>query len=60
MMYYRSDNKPVFFGDYWLNDRPSIYQSNVCCLDYSVAKQGKLVAYRYDQEPDLTNDNLIW
>ncbi len=43
-----SDDIPVFFGHYWLkgevkNDHPKAY-----CLDYSVAKGGKLVAARLD------------
>jgi hypothetical protein len=40
------DDIPVFFGHYWLkgeikNDHPKAY-----CLDYSIAKEGKLVAAR--------------
>ena len=57
---YSDDIKPIFFGHYWLRGTPSIYTSNVCCLDYSVAKKGKLVAYRYNDESILSNDNLIW
>ena len=56
---YPTDAKPVFFGHYWLRGTPAIYESNVCCLDYSVAKKGKLVAYRYGGEGVLDNDNLI-
>jgi hypothetical protein len=46
--------KPVFFGHYWLESpTPDLQRSNVCCLDYSVAKNGHLVAYRYDGESVL-------
>jgi len=52
--------KPVFFGHYWLRGTPSVYRSNVCCLDYSIAKKGKLVAYRNSGESSLSNSNLTW
>ena len=58
--YYAPDEKPVFFGHYWLKGTPAIYRNNVCCLDYSVAKDGLLVAYRYDGERELSNDKFIW
>lgn len=58
--HYGKDEKPVFFGHYWLNGNPSIYRHNICCLDYSVAKEGKLVAYRFDGEKRLTNDKLVF
>jgi hypothetical protein len=51
---YGVDEKPVFFGHYWLESpAPDLQRSNVCCLDYSVAKKGNLVAYRYDGESVL-------
>ena len=40
------DAVPVFFGHYWLKGEPEIVAPNAVCLDYSVAKNGKLVAYR--------------
>lgn len=58
--YYKSDDKFVFFGHYWLKGDPSICKKNVCCLDYSVAKEGKLVAYRLDNESELDNSKLIF
>lgn len=58
--FYDADDKKVFFGHYWLKGEPSIYRDNVCCLDYSVAKQGKLVAYRYDGENFLDNRKLVY
>ena len=41
--YYLPDDKKVFFGHYWLKGEPLLYKQNICCLDYSVAKNGKLV-----------------
>jgi hypothetical protein len=58
--YYNHDEKPVFFGHYWLNGSPMLYRNNICCLDYSVAKQGHLVAYRYNGEEVLDNDKLVF
>lgn len=49
---YPADAPPVFFGHYWLDAdlEPSWQAPNVCCLDYSVAKGGKLVGCRWDSE----------
>ena len=41
-----TSDKPVFFGHYWLNGIPKIVNEHAICLDYSVAKGGKLVAAR--------------
>ena len=58
--FYNQNDKIIFFGHYWLDGEPKIQSSNICCLDYSVAKKGKLVAYRYDGEDSLNNSKLIW
>ena len=42
---YNSD-KPVFFGHYWFKVDPTIENQKCICLDYSVAKGGKLVAFK--------------
>lgn len=58
---YPSEEKPVFFGHYWLEGKEPIVQApNVCCVDYSVAKEGKLVAYRFDGETELRNEKFCW
>jgi hypothetical protein len=44
-------DKPIFFGHYWLKeDEPKLSNSNAICLDYSIAKNGHLVAYSLDTE----------
>ena len=58
--YYPKDDKKVFFGHYWLKGEPSLYKENICCLDYSVAKNGKLVAYRLDEENRLDNAKFVY
>lgn len=57
---YPSDAPPVFFGHYWMEDkRPIIQSDNIICLDYSVAKGGSLVAYRWSGELQLSADNFV-
>ncbi|MBP9133506.1 MAG: metallophosphoesterase [Saprospiraceae bacterium] len=56
--FYSDHDKKVFFGHYWLKGKPILYRENICCLDYSVAKGGKLVAYSLNGETILDNKNL--
>jgi len=53
--------KPVFFGHYWLRpDAPKApLAPGICCLDFSVADGGPLVAYRWDGDPSLPESNFI-
>jgi len=58
---YPTDAPPVFFGHYWLEDDfPKIQSQNAVCLDYSVAKGGSLVAYRWSGESTLHHDNFVF
>ena len=59
---YSHDDPPVFVGHYWLDSEPKLLAPNVACLDYSVAAKsgGKLVAYRWDGEQRLDNDNFVF
>lgn len=52
------NNKPVFFGHYWMTGAPATQTATAACVDYSAAKEGPLVAYRWDGEPTLDNDNF--
>lgn len=58
--YYQSNDKKIFFGHYWLKGAPYLYRENICCLDYSVAKGGNLVAYRLNGESKLDKSCLIY
>ena len=51
---------PIFIGHHWFSGEPGIETPKVACLDWSVAKDGLLVAYRWDGETSLVNDNLVW
>jgi calcineurin-like phosphoesterase family protein len=55
-----ADGPPVFFGHYWLSGDPKPQSGNVACVDYSIAKGGKLVAYRWDGEPVLEKPKFFW
>ncbi len=50
---YSPKSPPVFFGHYWLTGEPRPLATNVACLDYSVAKGGRLCGYRWDGETSL-------
>ncbi|MDN3491573.1 metallophosphoesterase [Winogradskyella bathintestinalis] len=64
--YYKKDDKSVFFGHYWLRvedgpkQKPTLFRDNICCLDYSVAKNGHLVAYSFDNELELSEQKFTW
>lgn len=53
------EGKPVFFGHYWLKDRPEITAPNATCLDFSVSQGGRLTAYRWSGERELTKTSLV-
>lgn len=52
--------KPIFIGHYWENGVPKLLSNKVACVDYSVAKGGKLVAYRWDGESHLKLQKFHW
>jgi len=51
---------PTFLGHYWLTGTPAIQNATTAVLDYGAALKGPLVAYRWDDEPVLTNQNFVW
>jgi len=51
---------PIFVGHHWFSGHPAIESPKLACLDWSVAKGGKLVAYRWNGESELQNDALVW
>ncbi len=57
---YKKEDKPVFFGHYWLKGEPGLYRNNICCLDFSVAKGGCLVSYRWNGEQQLNHNAFVW
>ena len=55
---YREDI-PVFVGHYWMTGHLSRLTEQVACLDWSVAKGGRLVAYRWDGEQVIDNTKFV-
>jgi hypothetical protein len=53
------EGPPVFFGHYWLKDKPTIRGPSAACLDFSVADKGYLTAYRWSGERELSSGNLV-
>lgn len=47
-------DRPVFFGHYWMGGEPAPVAASAACVDYSAAKNGPLVAYRHDGEFELS------
>ncbi|MDB5597865.1 MAG: metallophosphoesterase [Hyphomicrobiales bacterium] len=58
-LFHYDDERPVFFGHYWLNGTPNLGGRRAACLDYSVAKGGELLAYRWSGEPILSDANIV-
>ncbi len=54
-----TNNIPVFFGHYWFTGEPQLLTKTAACLDYSVARGGKLVCYRWDGEQSLDNSKFV-
>ena len=50
---------PVFVGHYWLTGSPRVQDARMAVLDYSAAREGPLVAYRWEGEPELCDDSLV-
>lgn len=53
-------NKIIFVGHYWLQGDPAPLSNKVACVDYSVAKGGKMTAYRYNGENVINPESFIW
>jgi hypothetical protein len=51
---------PVLFGHYWFTAPPRVICPRFACLDYSAARDGPLVEYRWDGEAELFSEKLAW
>ncbi len=54
-----TDPRPVVFGHYWARGKPELQSKRAVCVDYSAARGGSLVAYRWSGESDLEQENLV-
>jgi len=50
---------PIFIGHYWLTGTLQLRSRKVACVDYSIARGGQLVAYRWEGENELSSTNLV-
>ena len=57
---YSVGSPPVLFGHYWHSGVPEPLRPNAACLDFSVAKGGKLCAYRWSGEYELSQSKFIY
>lgn len=51
---------PVFFGHYWLTQRPAPMTPKIACVDYGAGGDGHLVAYRWEGEAELRATHFVW
>jgi hypothetical protein len=56
--HYPADQKPVFFGHYWLQGAPVLQAPNALCLDYSAGLDGPVVTYRHESGAPLSRDRI--
>ena len=50
---------PVIFGHYWWSADRGVTSDRALCVDFSVAKEGELVAYRWDGEMALSESKIV-
>ena len=60
LLHYPEDQPLLFVGHYWRRGVPTPIRPNLACLDYSAVLNGKLVAYRLDQERQLEPSKFCW
>ena len=57
---YGREERPIFVGHYWMQgDTPTRLANNVACLDWSVARGGPIVAYRFDGESEVDDRRFV-
>lgn len=55
-----SDLRPVIFGHYWMDEPLTVLGPRHACVDASVARGGRLAAYRFSGESTLSDDNFVY
>ncbi len=58
---FATPDRPVFIGHYWLNPKnpPAPLTDKVACVDFSVARGGPMMAYRFDGETQLAASKFV-
>lgn len=57
---YPAQDRPVFFGHYWLDGDPVLQGPNALCLDYSAGKDGPLVTYELHPGERVLSPDRLW
>lgn len=52
--------KPTVFGHYWMRGAPTVLSPQHACVDFSVARGGPLVAYRWQGESELNSAHFAY
>jgi hypothetical protein len=55
-----NDSRPVIFGHYWMTPPLSPLSPKYACVDASVAKQGRLAAYRFSGEQTIDPERFVY
>jgi hypothetical protein len=50
---------PILIGHHWFDGPVKLESPKVACVDWSAAKDGPLVAYRWHGEAELRHENLV-
>lgn len=53
------EGAPILFGHHWFSGPVKLETPKVACLDWSAAKGGPLVAYRWEGEGELRHEGLV-
>lgn len=53
------DPRPIVFGHYWYRGPMVVQSGRAACVDHSAVLGGRLVAYRWSGEPELSAGNLV-
>ncbi len=54
-----TDKEPVLLGHYWLTGPARLQSPMIAILDYSVARGGRIMAYRWDGEAQLDRCRMV-
>ncbi len=54
------EDRPTFFGHYWMTGTPCPMSPSAVCVDYSAGLGGPLVAYRLEEGKAVSAEDFVW
>jgi hypothetical protein len=57
---YQPHEPAIFFGHYWMQGIPKPMADNAVCLDFSVANNGYLTAYRWNEDQPIDSSGFVF